>query len=188
MGFQNEQFWNAYARCKEKAGGFDEEILIDLLAELKPFDKEEVSTKIDLIISKSKKFVYPDFFDFTDNFNRRDLILLSFGVTDFQKIKIENSNVASRFEEVIITNQCKTVSLKDILIKNKKEEIFFIDNETNQVSKVKEKLPQIITMQMKRLQDKHTYVKSELADYIIKDLYEAEDIIFEILRAGERRF
>ena len=181
LGFQEEQFWSAYTKCKEKAGGFDKEVLIDLFAELKSFDKEGVSEKIDFVINRSKKFVYPDFFDFADSFKKKDLILLSFGTNDFQRIKIENTGVPSKFKEVIITNQDKVFDLKDILRKNRKEKIFFIDNKANQIDKVKEELPQIITMQMNRLQSKHSYIKSRLTDYVIKDLYKAEDMISKIM-------
>ena len=181
LGFQEKQFWSVYAECKKKAGGFDKEVLIDLFAELKSFDKEGVSEKIDFVINRSKKFVYPDFFDFADSFKKKDLILLSFGTNDFQRIKIENTGVPSKFKEVIITNQDKVFDLKDILRKNRKEKIFFIDNKANQIDKVKEELPQIITMQMNRLQSKHSYIKSRLTDYVIKDLYKAEDIISKIM-------
>lgn len=186
LKFREEQFWNAYAECGKKIGGFDEKVLINLLAELKPFDKDKVGMKIDSIISKSKDFVYPDFFDFVKNFNKDDLILLSFGIADFQKIKIKNSGVTSNFKKVIITDKDKIVGLRSILKESKlnndkkkdeKEKIFFVEDKADQINRVKEELPQIITLEMKRLRGGYINTVSKLTDYVVKDFYEARDII-----------
>jgi FMN phosphatase YigB (HAD superfamily) len=176
LGFQEEQFWDAYKECKKRVGDFDSEILINLLSELKSFDKEKVSTEIDSIISKSRNFVYPDFFDFAKNFNKKDLILLSFGTIDFQGMKIKNSGIIPYFQEIIITEKDKTDDLKNILIKNKGEKIFFIDDKAEQIDKVKEKLPQIIAMKMERPQGGHINTESKLTDHIVKDLNEVKNI------------
>ena len=50
-------------------------------------------SEIDSIISKSRNFVYSDLFDFVGSFDKKDLFLLSFGATDFQRIKIKNSGI-----------------------------------------------------------------------------------------------
>jgi FMN phosphatase YigB (HAD superfamily) len=177
LSFREKQFWDAYAECKEKAGDFDKEILINLFSELKSFNKKKVGTEIDFIISKSRNFVYPDFFDFVNNFNKKDLILLSFGTTDFQGMKIKNSGIISYFKEIIITQKDKTENLKNVLIKNEGEKIFFIDDKAKQVDKIKEKLPQIVTVKMERPQGGHINTESKLTNYIVKDLNEAKDII-----------
>ena len=177
LGFQEEQFWHAYQKCKEKVGDFDKEILINLLSELKSFDKKKVNTEIDSIISKSRNFVYPDFFDFVSGFDKKDLILLSFGTTDFQSIKIKNSGIVSYFEEAIITSNDKAIDLEKIYNKDKKKKIFFIEDKGEQIDKVKEKLPQIIAMKMERPQGGHINTESKLTDYVVKNLSESKNII-----------
>ncbi|NOQ67973.1 hypothetical protein GQ568_00865 [Patescibacteria group bacterium] len=177
LGFQEEQFWNAYKECKKRAGDFDKEILINLLSELKSFNKEKVGAEIDSIISRSRNFVYSDFFDFVSGFDKKDLILLSFGTTDFQRTKIENSGIVSYFEKVIITSNDKTIDLEGIFKKSANEKIFFIEDKGGQIDKVKKKLPQIIAMKMERPQGGHINTESKLADHIVKDLNEARDII-----------
>ena len=176
LGFQEEQFWDAYKECRKRVGDFDKEILINLLSELKSFDKEKVGTEIDSIISKSRNFVYHDFFDFVSGFDKKDLILLSFGATDFQRTKIENSGIIPYFEKVIITSDDKTIDLESIFKKSANEKMFFIEDKGGQIDKVKEKLPQIIVMKMERSQGGHINTESKLADYIVKDLNEVKNI------------
>ena len=67
--------------------------------------------------------------------------------------------------------------MENIFNKNKGEKIFFIDDRGEQIDKIKEKMPQIITIKIERPQGGHINTKSKLADYIVKDLDEAKNII-----------
>ncbi|MCK5476101.1 MAG: hypothetical protein KAI71_06000, partial [Candidatus Pacebacteria bacterium] len=107
FNFTEEEFFKAYQRCKEKVGNFDSKIIIDLLSEIKPFDKTKVENEIDLILNDLSDFVYSDFFDFAGSFQKKDLILLSFGITVPQKAKINNSKITGFFENIIITSRDK---------------------------------------------------------------------------------
>ena len=175
--FTEEEFFEAYQKCKGRVGDFNSKIIINLLSEIRPFNKIKAENEINLILDNSRDFVYADFFGFVNNFNKKNLILLSFGEINFQRTKIENSGVVSYFQEVIITQEDKTENLKNILKKNKGEKIFFIDDKAEQIDKLKEKLPQIITMKMERSQGGHINTKSKLTDYVVKDLDEAKNII-----------
>lgn len=177
LGFQEEQFWHAYQKCKEKVGDFDPKTMIDLLGEIKPFDKIKAKKEISLILDDLKGFVYPDFFDFAKSFSKNDLILLSFTTVATQKIKIGNSKITEFFGDIIITSRDKTEDLKPILEKCKEEKVFFIDDKTIQVDNIKNKFPEIITMKIKRPQGCDIMIESKSADYTIKDLYEAKNII-----------
>ena len=177
LGFQEEQFWGAYAGGKEKMGDFNPEMIIDLLNEIKPFDKTEAKKKINLILDNSKNFVYPDFFDFAKSFDKKDLILLSFATTATQEVKINNSKITDFFENTIITSRDKAEDVKPIFEKYKKENIFFIDDKTSQIDNIKSKFPEIITMKIKRPQGVDIMTESKLADHTINDLNEAKDII-----------
>ena len=177
--FTEEEFFGAYQECKKKVGDFDPKTVIKLLNEIKSLDEIKAEKEIDLILNDLKEFVYPDFFDFLKSFNKKDLILLSFGAVDFQGMKIKNSDIVSYFQKVIITQKDKTENLRNVLIKNKDEKIFFIDDKADQIDKIKEKLPQIITIKMERSQGRHINAKSKLTDYVVKDLDEAKKIIFK---------
>ena len=184
LGFQEEQFWHAYQKCKEKVGDFDPKTIIDLLGEIKPFDKIKAKKEISLILDDLKDFVYPDFFDFAKSFSKNDLILLSFTTTATQKTKINNSKIAGFFGNIIITRRDKAEDLEPIFEKHKGEKFFFIDDKTSQVDNIKSKFSEIITMKIKRPQGADIMTASRLADYTIKDLYEAKNIInTEILQS-----
>ena len=178
--FTEEEFFGAYQECKKKVGDFDPKTVIKLLNEIRLFDKTKVEKEVNLMLDDLRDFIYPDFFDFINNFNKKDLILLSFGTTGTQKIKIDNSKVREFFEDVIITSRNKTdktEEIKPIFKKYKKEKIFFIDDKAIQVDNIKRKFPEIITMRMKRPQGGHVITEPKLADYTIKNLDEAKNII-----------
>jgi len=176
-GFTEEEFWNNYEKTKEKMGGFDQEIFIDLLGNSSFFDKKKTKEKMDSILSRASNFIYPDFADFAKSFNKRDLMLLSYGVTDFQKRKIEKSKIASMLSEIIITSKSKDKSFKIICQKYQGEKLFFIEDNGKQIDQVKKEFPEVIVLKMERPQCRYIEVKSELADYVIKDFYEAREII-----------
>jgi len=147
-GFTEEEFWNNYEKTKEKIGGFDQKIFIDLLGNSSFFDKKKTKEKMDSILSRASNFIYPDFADFAKSFNKRDLMLLSYGV-----------------------------SFKIICQKYQGEKLFFIEDNGKQIDQVKKEFPEVIVLKMERPQGRYIEVKSELADYVIKDFYEAREII-----------
>ena len=177
VGFMRKDFFEAYRKCKEKVGDFNPEIIIDLLDEIKPFDKIEAKKKINSILDNSKNFVYPDFFDFAKSFNKKDLTLLSFGEASFQRTKIKNSGVNSFFSRVIVTQKNKIEDLEPLCEKYSEEKIFFIDDKAEQIDEVKKIFPQIIAMKMERTRGGHIKMKSKLANYVVKDLKEVKNII-----------
>ncbi|MCK4592522.1 hypothetical protein KAT63_03755 [Candidatus Parcubacteria bacterium] len=180
FGFTEKEFFKAYQKCKEKVGDFNPKTIIELLNEIRPFDKTKAEKKVSLMLDDLKDFIYSDFFDFAKSFNKEDLILLSFGTTGTQKIKINNSKIAEFFKDIIITSRDKTDKTEDvrpIFEKYKKEKIFFIDDKTIQVDNIKNNFPEIITMEMKRPQGSGITTESRLADHIIKDLYDARNIV-----------
>ena len=188
LNFTEKEFWDAYQKCKEEKGDFDLNLIVDLVFDFNKLNylsaedhlnnKKKIKKEMSILFGRAKDFVYSDFFSFVNNFNKKDLILLSFGTTDFQGMKIKNLGISPYFQEVIITQKDKTEDLKNnILKKNEDEKIFFVDDKADQVDKIKEKLPQIITMKIERSQGGHLNTKSKLTDYVIKDLNEAKNII-----------
>ena len=182
-GFTENEFWTAYQKCKGKVGDFDVEIITDFLFEnsrkTSPLlKKEEVQKEIDLVLSRANSLVYPDFFDFVKSFDKKDLILLSYGTTEFHKSKIQNSKIKNFFNEIIITKGDKSEKFKTI--EKTENKIFFIDDKANQIDEVKTALPHIITIRMIRRQDEQMGKESKLADYVVKDLNEAKKTIFNV--------
>lgn len=189
FGFTEKEFWDAYQKCKKIKGDFDLDMVVDLVFNSNKsnypntedclIDKNKIKKEMNFLFLKASEFIYPDLFDFVKKFNGKDLILLSFGEINFQGMKIENSKITSFFSETIITQKNKVEDLKLICEKYGDEKIFFIDDKAEQIDKIKESLPQIITMKMERPQGSHINTKSELTDYVVKNLDEAKEIILE---------
>ena len=179
-GFSEEEFKKIYRETKNKAGGFETETILKLSRRLKSFDENKVKKEIGFLVNSAEKFIYPDFADFAKSFNKKDLIILSCGAASFQKEKIKKSKVASFFNEIIIVSseENKTDSLKNISQKHNNGKIFFIDDKAELIDQIKKISPQVVALKMERRQGKYINVKSELADYTVKNLREAREIIF----------
>ncbi len=182
-GFTEEEFWTAFRKCKEKAKDLNIKVFADLLYEdftrISPaLKREEIIKKMDLVVSKLNVFIYPDFFDFVKNFDKKDLILLSLGTTDFQKKKIKSSQIEDFFNEIVVTYGNKAENFKVLVEKYNSEKMFFVEDSAVQIDSVKKEFPQVITFKMERPQGKNIETKSELADYVVKDLREVREIIF----------
>lgn len=179
-GFLKKEFLDNYQETKKRTGYLNLEMASDLLFhKTKISNQKSVKKETENISSRMKQFVYPDFFIFAKNFNKNNLILLSYGNSKFQNRKIEKSQIIPFFSEIIIAPKDKIETIKVISQKYKKEKLFFIDDKAEQVDSVKEKFPQIITMKMERPHGKHINIKSKLANYIVKDLNEAKNIILK---------
>lgn len=177
--FSKEEFRNGYKQVKEKFKDFDLKLISDALYNLRQFNREKVNREINYILNKAGRHVYSDFIDFTRNFKKDDLMLLSYGTTKFQKEKIEKSRIVPLLSEIVITKNDKADDFKNITRKYSDEKIFFIDDRADQVDSVKKEFPQIIILKMERLQGRYIKTKSELADYVVKDFHEAKDIILK---------
>ena len=191
-GFTADNFRTAYQGCKDKVGDFDAGIIADLLCEdikepssVLNLKKEKIEKEINSILSRASEFVYPDFFDFVNSFDKKDLILISLGRTDFHAEKMKNSKVGSFFDKVIIVPGDKTEYLRSIYEDHCREKnpssagnkVFFVDDKADQIDKVKAALPQVVAIRMKRPYGGHTSVESKLADHVVTNLGEVREII-----------
>ena len=178
-GFQEKEFWNGYEKVKGQVKDFDLKLIANVLYDLKQFDKKKTEEEINHFLEKIDSYVYSDFITFAGNFKKEDLTLLSYGITKFQKEKIEKSKIVPLLNEIIITKNDKADDFKNITRRYNNEKIFFVDDRADQIDNVKKKFPRIITLKMERLQGRYTKTKSKLADYVVKDFYEARDIILK---------
>jgi FMN phosphatase YigB (HAD superfamily) len=177
VGFSSEEFFNGFEMVRKKRRDFDLPTFVDLLNEKKPFDKKSVKSQLDAIVDKSDILVYPDFLEFVRKFDKDSLMILSFGTTPFQKTKIERSNILPFFGEVIITDKNKDEDIGLILKKYNHEKIFFVEDKATQIDMVKRKFPEVVVMKMERPEGRFNDIKSEFADFIVRDFNDVEKII-----------
>lgn len=180
VGFTSDEFKEIYKKSREKKGDFDQKTVISLFGELRPFDKHQVAKELAELIDRAEDFVYPDFYKFADSFLRKELVLLSFGSTDYQKIKIENSGVKNYFDKVYVTNKDKVFDLEHIYRKNASDVIVFIDDKAEEIDKVKEKFPDVVALKMERPRGGNVNIKSEKADYVVNNFAQVKKVINKI--------
>lgn len=185
VGFTADEFKEIYRKSKEKMKDFDQKAVVDLFFKLKPFDKEDVVNEIDSLVERSEEFIYPDFKKFANEHLRKELTLLSFGTTDFQKRKIQNANINNLFDKVHITDKGKVFYLENIYRSNPEDLIVFIDDKAEEIDRVKEKFPDVITIKMERPRGGHVKVRSEKTDYVARNFSDVKKIIKKINDAYE---
>lgn len=158
---------------------YDSDEHLEIITEKEKIKTARLRSDIKKLIKKISKYIFPDVENFLRSFKKNSLYLVSYGDTRFQKNKIKNSGLKQYFEKIIIIDKLKASSIKKIIEKNKfrKEKMFFIDDRVEQIGDVKRKIPEIITIFMKRKESRHHDKKTKYCDYVAKNLIEAKKII-----------
>ncbi|MDF1497986.1 MAG: hypothetical protein P1P85_01335 [Patescibacteria group bacterium] len=175
-GYKSAEFKEIYKKAKEKKSDFNQKEIIDLLINLDFDNKMGVTAEIASLLKNSENFIYPDFYKFFNNFNKKDLILLSFGLTSLQKKKIKNSKVNNFFDKIYITDN-KMEKLESIYRKYSIERLFFIDDKASEIDQAEKLLTGIVTIKIERLRGVYSIIKSEKTNFVVKNLSQAEKII-----------
>lgn len=176
-GFTEEDFDRAYRETQARAGDFDMETLIKVFAETRSFDEVQTRRRIEKLLASADAFVYPDFFTFAQLFAKEDLKMLSFGTTDFQRDKIENAAVVPFFGELVITSESKEIAFAEIVKEHSREKIFFVEDKADQVDKVKELFPAVVTFKIERSNGRHRKTHSARTDFRVKNLNEVAELL-----------
>lgn len=178
-GHKSEEFKEIYKKAKEKKSDFNQKEIIDLLIKLSFDDKMEVTAEITSLLKNPEDFIYPDFRKFVNNFSKKDLILLSSGTTALYKKKFENVKINNFFGKVYITDN-KMKKLESIYRKYSTERLVFIDDRASEIDQAEKLLTGIITIKIERSRGVYSNSKSEKANFIVKNLSQAEKIINEL--------
>jgi FMN phosphatase YigB (HAD superfamily) len=67
-------------------------------------DASTLKKEIENFTADTRKYVLFDVMDFLDKFEKKDLNIISFSITDFQKAKVYNSGLIKFFDKVKIVN------------------------------------------------------------------------------------
>ncbi|MCK5332289.1 hypothetical protein KAJ41_00300 [Candidatus Parcubacteria bacterium] len=179
-GFRSEEFKRIYIKAKDKKEDFDQKELIGLFDQIDSSDKEKVINEIKLSLESSKKFIYPDFYKFVDNYRRKNLILLSSASTDFQKLKIDNSGVSHFFDKIYFTPDRKIEVLQKIYHKYPTDRVFFVDDKASEIDEVEKKIPGIVTIKIDRARGVYVNQKSKISNFVVKNLKQTNEIIQDL--------
>jgi len=89
-----------------------------------------------------KTFIYPDAFSFLEkikDFNK-PVILLSFGDTEFQTLKAQRTGLDKYFDQIVIVQEHKSKAVAELIDKQDKSKVWFINNRVDETTQVKEKI------------------------------------------------
>jgi FMN phosphatase YigB (HAD superfamily) len=133
-----------------------------------------------IFVADTKKYVFADVSDVLSGFHKKDLDILSFSKTNFQKAKINGSGITSFFNKITIINSLKGEEMAKIIKKEKlgsSEEVYFIDDRVEQIEDVKKRCPQVKTILCVRPEGRYRDRKNKHCDYRITSLREIKKII-----------
>ncbi len=80
-------------------------------------DERQFLQEMEIFLEDLEKYVFEDFYEFANNFDKKNLIILSYGDSDFQSQKISGSGVKQFFEDAIITQGDKTKEIEKYMQK-----------------------------------------------------------------------
>ena len=152
----------------------------------KKMDIEPIRKELEVFLKDTGKYIFNDVENFLKKFEKKNLFIISYSKTDFQKNKIKNSGIPKYFKKIIITDEEKFKALKRIIDteKTKNEEIFFLEDRTDYIAGIKNEIPWVKTILMRRPQGLYKDEVLACCDFRIKNLKEAEKIINKCLRKG----
>ena len=152
----------------------------------KKMDIEPIRKELEAFLKNTRKYIFNDVENFLKKFEKKNLFIISYSKTDFQKNKIKNSGIPKYFKKIIITDEEKFKALKRIIDteKTKNEEIFFLEDRTDYIAGIKNEIPWVKTILMRRPQGRYKDEVLACCDFRIKNLKEAEKIINKCLRKG----
>ena len=183
-GITKKDFFDSYydypLKTKKGLQKYDPWNQIKILKEKKKFNEEKLKKDLAKLLGNLKRFIFPDSRNFLKKFKKKELVLISYGETKFQEIKINSSNISSYFAKIIIGDKDKAELIKKFLIRQpaeKEEDIFLLEDFPLHINAVKQKLPRVEVIRLKRKEGRYSKLLSVKADFEAKDLKEAGKII-----------
>lgn len=188
IGVSKKLFKETFEESKRKERYYKPSRQFDLIIKKNPkISLKKLKESFKKILSKANDFLYPDVEPLLKKIeNKFDLFLLSYGDKNFQREKIEKSDIAKFFKKVFITSDInKASTFKKIIAsaskRGLKEKTIFIDDNPAALSAVKEKFPKVITIRMNRGEGRYKKEKSnQNIDFSVKNLKELEKILHQI--------
>lgn len=124
---------------------------MNLLAERTNFDTTETKYLLDQIFREVSDCIFPDAVDFLRSIDHQtfEFNLLSMGDTEFQSLKINNSDVQKHFSHIYITDKQKWDYLSNLI--SHREPFIFIDDRADTVNHVGEHFPRSLAIEINRI-------------------------------------
>ena len=159
---------------------FDPEGLFARLEKYEKIDTSKIRHDFETKLQNLERFVFTDVVGFLKVMGKENLQLVSFGLSNWQQIKIKGSEVSKLVENFIIAEKPKAQEIGQLLAQMKlgvKEKIFFIDDRAEHLEDVKKAFPQIITILLCRPDGRYCDQQNEFCDWRVSDLKQTQEII-----------
>ena len=158
-GISRETYEKTYEQTKKK-GYYDPRIHIALALgrnQGASVAEKGLFSRIKKFLDESYRFVYDDVKKFLAFVKEEDIgvVLLSAGDAVFQKHKIAKSGIQDFFDEAVITPHSSKIADVDLILRKKKPmSALFIDDKKDVVEEIKNALPSVYVIQMRRNENK----------------------------------
>lgn len=185
-GIDNELFDKTYSETASSSDNtsspYNLDKHINRISRFFEINKVNLLSDINLLTASMNKYVFPDAKVFLNSHKDDRVILLSFGSTEFQKRKIDNSGIVGLFQEVIISDGQKSRWINQILTDNydKKNQSIFIDDRVSFISDVKKNCPMVTTILFDRPEGRYHDKPKKYCDHLAHSFPEVEAIIKKI--------
>lgn len=142
-------------------------------------DIHKIYMDLDVLFARAPDYLYQDFIYFYNQYKNSKIILLTYGCSYWQQLKIFLTGIDEIFQDNIIITYDKVSEIFKLLKSQKieKEKTVFIDDTALHIDGIKNNIPQITTFWMCRTDESRPEKISQKADFRSFNFYEVEKII-----------
>lgn len=184
-GITKQEFESSYYSFgkKEEMRGkyYDPRRQIKVLKKKYVVNNERLKKDLDAFLKDLRGYIFPDVRDFLDNFEKKNLFLITYGHAQFQKKKIVNSGMSRCFNKILICRGNKVDIINDVCKKRGitpgEEDILLIDDHPEQIAEAERVRRLIKTFHMCRPQGRFSDLICLEKDYEVRNLKEVLKII-----------
>ena len=149
MGYDDEQIQLTYqAECLSYL--YSPLGQLKRLQLLKPSSQSLAEARFKNLYDNSYKYIFPDVIEFLKDmkFLNYELILLTLGDFEFQRVKIENSSINRYFDKIMYCDIQKWLYLPPVI--NKIDKFIFIDDRADTIDRIGKTFPNSFSIRIDR--------------------------------------
>lgn len=181
FGISDELFQKYYYGYPVKKGGkimkYNPYEHLKRIKESSNIDTKELKKAIDDFVEDTAQYIFPDARDFLESFSKKELLLLSYGETKFQNLKVSNSGITKYFSKIIIGDKLKSEMISKLV--KESDTNYLLEDRVEQITDVEKKFPFVKTVLLKRKEGRYDDKKNKYCEFEAKNLEEVSKIIIK---------
>lgn len=183
-GITRRDFENSYYTYSKAAQArgmyYNPKDQIDVLKKRSRVDHKKLNEDVDKLMKDLSHYVFPDFYDFLDNFFKKDLFLITYGHEKYQLAKISGSKIGRHFRKTLVSKDDKINTIKKAAKRYRfspRETIILIDDRPEQLERAEKRKKSVVTFRMCRPEGRYSNLICVYKDYEVRNLREVSRII-----------